>query len=208
MKRIKHITKQAIAILSMTALTACISEYNGEDHAISGSDRYPITVDADTTSMAVSSMSASEKAMLHAFVAEYKQRGHGPMMIAGPSGRLSRSVESFVKTEGVNHVQRVKGAGSNVTVSFARYTASVSECGRWDDNMATSSRNLSWNNFGCATQNNIAAMLEDPYDLVEPRGMSGLDPDRRSDILEKYRAGEPTATPRDKSEQGTVSEID
>lgn len=198
--------KSILAVMSITALTACTSTFNGPEQAMTVDERYPIEVSETTATLQVDSLSASNKAMINAFVAEYKQRGHGPMVISGASGNLARSVERAVKAEGVSMVQRSPGGGSVATLSFARYVASVKECGDWSDNLATSYNNTAWDNFGCATQNNLAAMIEDPKDLVEPRGTTGLDQDRRSTILENYRAGRPTASTRTDEESAAISE--
>jgi len=206
MKKYHKVIKPALAALSITALTACTSTFNGAEQALTVEDRYPIEVSETTATLQVDSLSATNKAMINAFVAEYKQRGHGPIMISGASSKLSRSVERAVKAEGASMVQRAPGGGSAVTLTFSRYIASVEECGDWSDNLATSYNNGAWDNFGCATQNNLAAMLEDPRDLVDPRGMTGVDPDRRSTILERYRAGESTAAQRSEAESAEISE--
>ena len=206
MKHLGKVTKSVLTVLSILALTACTSVFNGAEQAMTVEERYPIEVTETTATLQVDSLSAANRSMINAFVAEYKQRGHGPVMIAGPSGKLTRSVESVVVAEGASMVQRSSGGGSGVTLSFARYQASVKECGDWSDNLGTSYNNTAWDNFGCASQNNMAAMLEDPRDLEEPRGTTGLDNDRRSTILDNYRQGNPTAAQRTADESSTISE--
>ena len=49
-------------------------------------------------------------------------------------------------------------------------------------------------NFGCAQQRNLAAMVENPDDLVEPRPEVPSYTGRRTTVLEKYRRGETTQT--------------
>ena len=61
--------------------------------------------------------------------------------------------------------------------------------------------------YGCATQNNLAVMLADPADLKQPRKMDPADAARRDTVLEKYREGEASSTPRRDDEKGTVSEV-
>jgi pilus assembly protein CpaD len=62
-------------------------------------------------------------------------------------------------------------------------------------------------NFGCATQNNLAAMVADPADLVMPRTMTASDAQRRGTVFEKYRKGEITATTRDQHDSAALSEV-
>ena len=50
-------------------------------------------------------------------------------------------------------------------------------------------------NFGCASQRNLAAMVDNPADLVQPRGETPAYTARRSVAIDKYRKGEnPSAT--------------
>ena len=44
-------------------------------------------------------------------------------------------------------------------------------------------------NLGCANQRNLAAMVANPADLMQPRGESPSYTPRRTVALEKYRAG-------------------
>ena len=219
-----------IAALSATMLSGCIAQYNGAEQAGLPTDRFPINVSEDMASMEVNvklgqrKMDSASKAAMTAFVSEYKQRGHGALKVSSPSGTANASAASKVAANikanlanvGLSSamVHRTTYPGSPgdaeapIILSFTRYVASVSECGDWSKNESYSPRNMTTRDFACSTQHNLAAMVEDPHDLIAPRGMSGADADRRSTVLEKYRAGEPTATTRSDAETATVSEID
>ena len=54
---------------------------------------------------------------------------------------------------------------------------------------------------------NLAAMVADPRDLVAPRTMGVGDTGRRLDVIERYRAGESTASERSEHESGAVSNV-
>ena len=41
-------------------------------------------------------------------------------------------------------------------------------------------------NFGCAQQQNLAAMVANPADLVRPQPMTPADGGRRADVIKKY----------------------
>ncbi|MDE1996302.1 MAG: pilus assembly protein CpaD, partial [Rhizobiaceae bacterium] len=43
--------------------------------------------------------------------------------------------------------------------------------------------------FGCASQNNLAAQVANPTDLIAPRAMSPIDADQRSKVIDNYRNG-------------------
>ncbi|ALN71957.1 CpaD family pilus assembly protein [Aureimonas sp. AU20] len=79
-------------------------------------------------------------------------------------------------------------------LSFNAVVAEVEPCGRWPEDLADTSENRNYHNFGCASQSNLAAQIADPRDLLGPRGMSEIDAERRSTVVEKYRRGERTAS--------------
>jgi pilus assembly protein CpaD len=59
-----------------------------------------------------------------------------------------------------------------VQLTYIRSVAITKECGDWSTDLATTSNNELHQNYGCATQNNIAAMVVNPNDLVVPRQMT------------------------------------
>jgi pilus assembly protein CpaD len=62
-------------------------------------------------------------------------------------------------------------------------------------------------NFGCATQRNLAAMVANPSDLVQPRGETPAYSARRSVALEKYRKGESPSGKYDGYDEGNISNL-
>ena len=97
-------------------------------------------------------------------------------------------------------------AGAEIEVGFISYTAETKPCGDWSQNLASNSNNSPFPNLGCATQNNIAAMVTDPRDLIGPQPMDPADTQRRLTVLDKYRQGLPTAAERTEDQSGLVSE--
>lgn len=79
-------------------------------------------------------------------------------------------------------------------LSFNAVVAEVEPCGRWPEDLGDTSENRNYHNFGCASQNNLAAQIADPRDLLGPRGISEIDAERRSTVIEKYRQGQRTAS--------------
>jgi pilus assembly protein CpaD len=69
------------------------------------------------------------------------------------------------------------------------------------------SENLEYWNFGCAAQHNLAAQVENPADLVQPRGESPAYTPRRTTVIEKYRAGVSTATISANPNAGKISDV-
>jgi pilus assembly protein CpaD len=87
-----------------------------------------------------------------------------------------------------------------IRLTYPRIAAVAGPCGLWPDNLGPSilnrdySENKPYYNFGCAYQRNMAAMIDNPADLVQPRSETPSYTMRRSDAFEKYRKGAPTTT--------------
>ena len=47
--------------------------------------------------------------------------------------------------------------------------------------------NRNYQNFGCATQSNLAAIVANPSDLLGPRGESEIDATRRDQVITDWR---------------------
>ncbi|MEM1364135.1 MAG: CpaD family pilus assembly protein [Pseudomonadota bacterium] len=74
-----------------------------------------------------------------------------------------------------------------VHLSYRTLTASVHECGTWEEDITDTFENRNYQNFGCASQANFAAQLADPKDLVTPRAPSPVDAEQRANVLEAYK---------------------
>ena len=80
-------------------------------------------------------------------------------------------------------------ASAPIRLGFVAVTAITGDCGQWPtDVFGPSIRdNTNWENFGCATQQNLAAQIANPADLVGPRGMTPIDAQRRAEVISIYR---------------------
>ena len=87
-----------------------------------------------------------------------------------------------------------------IRLSYPRISAVAGPCGIWPEDLGPSIKNKSYfenksyYNFGCAYQRNMAAMIDNPSDLVQPRTETPAYTMRRTEGFEKYRKGAPTAT--------------
>jgi pilus assembly protein CpaD len=100
-----------------------------------------------------------------------------------------------------------KGTVNPLVLRYTRYVASLAPCGDWSKDTASAHDNQPTANFGCATQHNLAVMVSDPADLKQPRQMDDSSVTRRATVIERYRQGQATSTPRGLDEKGTVSEV-
>ncbi|NOJ47924.1 CpaD family pilus assembly protein [Bradyrhizobium archetypum] len=99
-----------------------------------------------------------------------------------------------------------------IRLSYPKISAVAGPCGLWPqdlgpniDNVAYS-ENRSYHNFGCATQRNLAAMIDNPADLEQPRPESAAYTARRDIAFEKYRKGTSTATTYPEADKAKLSD--
>ncbi len=53
--------------------------------------------------------------------------------------------------------------------------AQTDKCGRWPEDILETSENKHYANFGCSYQNNLAAQIANPADLLGPRKQTPID---------------------------------
>ncbi|MGB8402226.1 CpaD family pilus assembly protein [Bradyrhizobium sp.] len=99
-----------------------------------------------------------------------------------------------------------------IRLSYPRIAAVAGPCGRWPEDLGLSimnrdySENRPYHNFGCATQRNLAAMVDNPSDLVQPRSEIAAYTARRTVAFEKYRKGTSTTTIYPEAEKAKLSD--
>ncbi|ESR24822.1 CpaD family pilus assembly protein [Lutibaculum baratangense] len=209
--------KVLAALLAILPVAAC---QNGQmttaSMPIAVEDRHPIGVVPERVVLDVNGGGAAE---LQSFVLAYGQEGHGPLYVLAPNGgdrRMSEAVYAdarraanaagipvaSISYAGYEPVTR----GAPVKLVYERMVAATT-CGQWPDNAAQGARNEPYYNFGCATQKNFAAMLEDPRDLEGPRYQTPRDATRRDVVFDKYRQGERTGAEAETGGDGRASEV-
>jgi pilus assembly protein CpaD len=99
-----------------------------------------------------------------------------------------------------------------IRLSYPKIAAVAGPCGLWPDDLGPNimnpgySDNQHYANFGCATQRNLAAMIDNPADLEQPRSETAAYTPRRSAAFEKYRKGEPTAVSYPEADKAKLSD--
>jgi pilus assembly protein CpaD len=148
---------------------------------------------------------------IRGFAQSYSATSSGVVQIQLPSGSpnsvaaslIKRQIRSTLTSSGVPSSKIVEtrygadpqGDAAPIRLSYVAVTAMTGQCGQWPEDLtANTYSNKNWYNFGCASQNNLAAQIANPMDLVGPRGMSPIDAERRSLVIGNYRAGKNTAT--------------
>ena len=99
-----------------------------------------------------------------------------------------------------------------IRLSYPKIAAVAGPCGLWPENLGPSIKNPSYfenkdyYNFGCAYQRNMAAMIDNPSDLVQPRSETPAYTIRRTEGFDKYRKGDTTATSYPEGEKAKLSD--
>lgn len=214
-------------ILGLSVLGACASVPTPEGPPVSSAaDRHTIDVTQAVQSMEVAaapgqmSLDGGSRARLNAFANDYLRYGHGPLVLETPSGGANAEAASMVAADtrralldaGVSYAaiagstRSAEGDASPILVSFERYHAQAPECAPiWEQDLAHQSNNQPWASFGCATNANLAAMVEDPADLLRPREADARDGGRRDNVMEAYREGDVTHAARSNDERIQIS---
>ena len=99
-----------------------------------------------------------------------------------------------------------------IRLNYPKISATAGPCGLWPEDLGPSYKNRSYYenkpyyNFGCAHQRNLAAMIDEPSDLVQPRAETPAYIMRRNVAFEKYRKGQPTTTIYPEGEKAKLSD--
>jgi pilus assembly protein CpaD len=99
-----------------------------------------------------------------------------------------------------------------IRLNYPRIAATAGPCGLWPEDLGPSINNKNYfenkqyYNFGCSNQRNLAAMIDNPSDLVQPRPETPAWAPRRGIAFEKYRKGTTTATTYPESDKAKLSD--
>jgi len=177
--------------------------------------RHPITLKEGTQKVEVflgrsrGGLSPSQRADVLSFAQNWKHESNSGILIDVPSApgvKLAaadsmREIHSILSASGVpaNGVRVRPYPPADITLpsiklSYAKLSAQAGPCGQWNDLGPTTDpayvQNWPHWNLGCASQRNLASMVDNPADLVQPRGETPVYQARRSVAVDKYRKGE------------------
>jgi pilus assembly protein CpaD len=99
-----------------------------------------------------------------------------------------------------------------IRLSYPKISAVAGPCGLWPQDLGPNidnvgyAENRPYHNFGCATQRNLAAMIDNPSDLEQPRPESAAYTSRRNIAFDRYRKGITTTTSYPESNQAKLSD--
>jgi len=186
-----------------------------------GAANHPIVVEPTSRALRIAvtadGISPSDEVQFSSFVSDYLDNGNGVISISAPRDGYSRSaIDRLTKRLVRMGVPRSRilvggressGYDTRIELSYLTYSAHTDPCGNWSHDANDTHDNLPMPDFGCATQHNIAAMVADPRDLVEPRPLGPADATRRQTIVQTYEKGAVTAAQKSAEQQGNVSDV-
>ncbi|MEP1206886.1 MAG: CpaD family pilus assembly protein [Rhizobiaceae bacterium] len=204
-------------LLPLVILAGCAS--HSENNFTVGSvqstykTKHPIVIDEKEMTLEVPVAGSSyeltypAQSSIEAFANRYKTGANGSLTVMIPAGSANEAAARKILPQIVVSLNRLGiprnrirsttyyvsnyGSASPIRLSFTALAASVEECGKWPEDLAgVNGQNQNYHNFGCASQNNLAAQIANPADLMGPRAMTPIDAERRNEAIEAYRTGE------------------
>lgn len=168
--------------------------------------RHPIVVDTSPTNLDIPAgnerthLTVGMETAIKSFGKDYRLSGAKSLQILVPAGSsnevsasdLARQARDILEEDGVYPQQiavRSYPAHSaeepgHVRLTYTAVKARVaSECGVWPTDVSSDFQNRNYENFGCATQSNLAAIIADPNDLIEPRGQGIINAERAAVVI-------------------------
>ena len=88
-----------------------------------------------------------------------------------------------------------RSALATIKLNYSKLVAEAGPCGQWPRDIGPSyesgfAENQPYWNLGCASQRNLASMVDNPADLVQPRGEIPPWAPRRNAVIDHWRKGE------------------
>jgi len=173
-------------------------------------------------------LTAAQRAEVLAFAQAWRREATGGILIDVPTGtsnaasaeRALQEVRSIMAMAGVPqeavatrpHTPGDPRKLATLKIHYPKVTADAGPCGLWPHDLGPTYHrehyeNRQYYNFGCANQRNLAAMVDNPSDLVQPRAEVPSYTGRRTTVLDKYHRGESTATVYPDAAKGKISEV-
>jgi pilus assembly protein CpaD len=196
--------------------------------------RHPITMKESDHTLEVfigtnrGELNPTQRAQILAFGLKWRREATGGIVIARPVGSSNERAAADAMHEimsilassgmppnsiGVRTYAANGPALATLRLSYPKIAAQAGPCGIWPEDIGPSANRdyfenqPMWNN-GCASQRNMAAMVDDPADLVEPRAETAAYPMRRTTVMEKYREGiDPSTQPAPSAAAAKITDI-
>ena len=196
--------------------------------------RHPIAIEEANRSVVIfvghsrGGLSASQRADVMGLAQAWLQEGTGAIIADLPVDTSNAVVaaDSFREIQALLSAAGVPPRGlavhryhpsdprqmATIRLNYPKISAVAGPCGLWPEDIGSSAKDKSYYdnkpyyNFGCAYQRNMAAMIDNPSDLVQPRSETPPYTLRRTEAFEKYRKGTPTTTTYPEADKAKLSD--
>jgi pilus assembly protein CpaD len=196
-------------------------------------ERHPITMKEGKHTLILfvgtgrGGLSPMQRAEVLAFAQTWKRDATGGVTIDRPVGSanertardtlkeaLSIIVQAGVPNHGIG-IRPYHADGNKLATLRLNYPQMVAEagpCGMWPEDLGPSYNpshfeNRPYWNLGCSTQRNLAAMVSNPADLVQPRAETPAYTAKRTFAVDKWRKGESPVTTSPDNQKGAISDL-
>lgn len=144
------------------------------------------------------------------FIEAYKAQGSGPLYINRPASALNTAgvsqtnalIDRLMSHSGLNPVSAQSGTyytrpgdPAPVVISYRTLQAIPQDCTGVGD-LTQTGNNSVMPEFGCFASANLAAMISDPRQLIEPYASQAPNAQRRQVVYDRYIDGASTASDR------------
>ncbi|MGY8709906.1 CpaD family pilus assembly protein [Bradyrhizobium sp. 18BD] len=196
--------------------------------------RHPIAVQEGKKSIVIfvgnarGGLTAAQQADVAGIARDWTREGTGSVVVDVPvdtansraASATYQDIRSVLASGGVpsraivRHPYRPEDPGllPTIRLSYSRIAAVAGPCGLWPEDVGPSildpgyNENRPYFNLGCATQRNLAAMIDNPADLEQPRSETPVYTARRDIAFERYRKGTPIASPSPDADKAKLSD--
>lgn len=209
------------AAVSALALSACSTFQDQAPRPLTPLSRYSLQVEPglDRIALAVheSGLSGNQQSAVVDLARRYFTSGAGVVVVQGPSGGDPVSAE---RTWGVKAALEAAGVPGDriqvvayeapdprapILVGFETLTAYIPNCASQRGNMSGGFTNETAPGFGCAVTANMAAQIDNPRDIVQPRAMTPAETGRAAVVFDNYRRGQRSSGAQEQLVEGRIS---
>ena len=220
---------RGLSLAAVLMAGSCAAPTNDANHTMEyGAVNHPIEVEPSYQSMklyyspADTGISPADQARFEGFIKDYEAHGNGSIAVSAPAGMDSKAMIGFfaqrINDMGVpkDHIlvasHDAPDGDMRVEINYVSYQTHTDKCGDWSEDLAYTADNLTPKNFGCAVQQDIAAQVADPRDLLGPRPMEDANAARRGTVVGNYEQGKITQADKNKADKaneqsGTSSDV-
>jgi pilus assembly protein CpaD len=215
------------------SLAGCYQTPVTAEYPVDYRQRHPIVVREGVQNVEVmvgrnrGGLTPSQRADMVSFAQAWRQESGSGVIIevprGGPTDRAAadsmREIRSILAAVGVpsnaiyiRHYRPSRTSLASIRLNYSKLIAEAGPCGQWPWDLGPSIKSLDFENrpywnLGCATQRNLAAMVDNPADLIQPRGEIPPWSPRRTFVINKWTKGENPSGTYTGYDTGKISDL-